>query len=341
MAKGLLFALVRRGSKLNYLDDGNMPSEHERKLKHEKDKSRFKVKSQKRVIEVKTTEICSTEHQREEVKVESKRTRKKLFDLTLQKLSKGSRTNRSSPDCSNNNASTEDSFTGKRRGRPKSDYLSKVTWVPSVASGYFVHEVSASNSKEPTSKKQENGSHMPRIVLTDHDAGNSTTDKSVERNIPRMPYSRYSSLPQLRVDESRKRPCSWTGGVSSPQLNDFTNRRSRTSSMETEPNYSNSNQIKISGLCVEAIPIAASPSTSRRNLGSANSLRSQGRQLNRPDSLVESRGNCVTKSDNSLSVDTKDHFVKRASSWSRGDEKVSDFKERQHAKKIDIFLPTV
>lgn len=341
MAKGFLFALVRKGSKLNYLDgDGNNQSNLERKHNHQKAKPCLKVNSQDLMIEHKTTELRSTQQVETAVgKSESKRRRHRLFDFSLQKLSKGSKTHRNSPACSNDNLSKEDSLRPNETDTSKSDYLNKAMLVPSVASGYFVHEISSHSEKVATSKRGENETHMPRIVLTDHDSWNSTAGKPVETNSPRIQfYSRYSSFPQLRTDERRKRPSSWNGDESSPHLNDFNHRRSRTTSVEAEPMYSNTS--KISGLCVEAIPISSSPSTPRKTLSSANSLRSQWHRLNRPHSTVEWCGNIV-KSDNSLSVETKDLFAKRESSWSRGDGKVLGLNETQNSRKIDIFLPSM
>ena len=328
MAKGRLFALVRKGSKLNYLDDGNNQSDqHERKHSNEKLKSCFKVNSQgDRVIEHKTNEVSSKPSQQLQTvagKAESKRRRKKLFDLTLQKLSKGGKTHHSSPGCMSNDISTEGAFrVSKQRDLPRPDHFTKAMLVPSVASGYFVHEISNNNHKELTSKTQENGSLMPSIVLTDHDVGNVMTRKTVETNMLRVQYSRYSSI-QLRVDERRKRPSSWTGGESSPrdEFSSLTNRRGPRMSGEAE-------QSDISGLCVEAIPISTSPSTLQRNLG---------RQLNTSDSIVDRR----ERVDSLLSVETTDRFVKRASSWSQGDAKSFDRTDKmQSARKINIFLPT-
>lgn len=343
MAKGKLFALVRKGSKLNYLDDGNNQSDCERKHTHENVNRLFKVNSREGMIGRKTTELRSTQQlQTATGKAESKRKGRRLFDMRLQKFSRGCKTHRNPPACSNNNESTDsDAFTSKQRDMPKSDYLSKDMLVPSVASGYFVHEISSSNSKEPTSKKHGNGTLMPRIVLTDHDEGNLTKGKTVETNRSRIQYySRYSSFPQLQVEKRRKRPSSWKDGESSPKLKDFTNTRSRTDSVELESICSNSSNSKIKGLYVEAIPISTSPFTERRNNGSTKSLRSQDSQPNSLDSTIELCSRAV-KSDTSLSIETKNRSVKRASSWSRGDEKLSEFNERQNARRIDIFLPTV
>lgn len=333
MAKEFLFALVRKGSKLNYLDgDGNNQSDLDRKHNHQKVKPCLKVNGQDLMIEHKATELRSPQQVETSAgKAETKRRRHRLFDLTLQ--------NRNSPACSNDNLSKEDALRPNETDTSKSDYLNKAMLVPSVASGYFVHETSSHSDKVATSKRGENGTLMPRIVLTDHDSWNSTVSKSVETNNPRIQfYSRYSSFPQLRTDERRKRPSSWSGDESSPQFNGFSHRRSRTTSVEAEPMYSNTS--KISGLCVEAIPISSSPSTPRKTLSSANSLRSQGHRLNRPHSIVEWCSN-ITKLDNSLSVDTKDPFAKRASSWSRGDGKVLGLNETQNSRKIDIFLPSM
>lgn len=322
MAKGLLFALVRRGSKLNYLDDtGNNQSERERKVHYEREKSRCKADSVHETTKDKVTEENSFRHAT--ASKESRCRRKKLFDLTLQKLSKGCKVNnRNSPACSNN--STENAFT-QRDVVKSADHRSKPMLVPSVASGYFVNDHDDA-SKEVSSKKHENGKVMPRIVLTDHDASNSSAACKTLENRFRVLNSRCGSLPQLQVDEKRKRPASWTG-ESSPRLNDFTNRtRSRTtSSLEAKQSQ---------GLWVEAMTISPSPSSLRRNLGSANSMRPQSRQLIGPDSCLERSGRAVR------SLQTKDCFVKRASSWSGGDEKVVDFNARQN-RKIDIFLPTM
>ena len=335
MAKAFLFALVRKGSKLNYLDgDGNDQPDLERKHNNQKVKPRFKVNRQDLRIEPKATEQVETAVG----KVESKRRRHRLFDLALQKLSKGSKTHWNSPACSNDNMSTEDALRPNETDTLKSDYLNKVMLVPSLASGYFVRESSSHSDKVATSKRGENGTLTPRIVLTDHDSWNSAVSTPVETNSPRIQfYSRYSSFAQLRADERKKRSSSWSGGESSPQLNDFNHRRPRTSTVETEPTYKNTS--KISGLCVEAIPISTSPSTPRKTVSSANSLRSHGRQLNRPHSTVEWCCSDISKSDNSLSVDTKDSFVKRSSSWCRGD--VLGLNETQNSRKIDIFLPSM
>ena len=327
MAKGLLFALVRKGSKLNYLDDGgNTQSERERKVHYGKAKSRFQVSRMQEPVGGNATEGNST--QRTTLSKERRSTRKKLFDLTLQKFSKGCKMNRNSPACSNNRTSTENASTQRDA---KSEHRNKPMLVPSVASGYFVNECDSTN-KEVIAKRHGNEKIMPRIVLTDHYAGNSSTCKPLD-NRPRVQYSRYGSLPQLRVDEKRKRPSSWTG-ESSPRLNDSTDSRYRkiTNSLEAEQSR---------GLWVEALTISASPSTQRRNLGSANTLRPKSRPLVRPDSGFERSGKAMTLEYDSLSLQTKDRFVKRASSWSRGDENVGDFVIARQNRKIDIFLPAM
>lgn len=326
MAKGLLFALVRKGSKLNYLDDaGNTQSERERKVHYEKAKSRFQVSGIHGTVGGNATEGNST--QPTTSSKERRCTRKKLFDLTLQKFSKGCKMNRNLPACSSNRTSTENALTERE---VKSEHRHKPMLVPSVASGYFVNECDSVN-KETISKKHGSEKIMPRIVLTEHDASNSPACKSLD-NRPRVQYSRYGSLPQLRVDEIKKRPSSWSA-KSSPMLNDFSDRRSRTTKNSLEAEQS-------PGLWVEAMTISVSPSTQRRNLGSANSLRPQSRPPVRPDSSFERSGRNLER--DSLFLQPNDRFVKRASSWSRGDEKVGDFNNgaRQN-RRIDIFLPTM
>lgn len=334
MAKGLLFALVRKGSKLNYLDDGNnlQCDKRKRKQSNENCKAHSKVNRQGGVIKNgdhgarKSSEQFETSSE----KSDSKRRGRKLFDLTLQKLSKGCK---SSPVCVNNGTISPQG-TGKQRDTPKPGHPGKAMVVPSVASGYFVHETSNNNRKEATLKMQENELLIPRIAVTDHKVGYFTpSGKTVETNRPCIHYSRYSSLPQLRVDERRKRPA-WTKDESSSQFSGFTNQRAsvepQISKVEAEP----------SGLFIEAIPISASPSTSRKNQGSANSLRSQCSQTNRSDIISVSYLDRCWKGDSSF--DTKNCLIKRASSWSRGDEKslgLTD--ERQNSRKINIFLPTL
>lgn len=334
MAKGLLFALVRKGSKLNYLDDGNnlQCDKRKRKQSNENCKAHSKVNGQGGVIKNgnhgarKSLEQFETSSE----KSDSKRRGRKLFDLTLQKLSKGCK---SSPVCVINGTISPQG-TGIRRDTPKPGHPGKAMVVPSVASGYFVHETSNNNRKEATLKMQENELLIPRIAVTDHNMGYFTpSGKTVETNRPCIHYSRNSSLPQLRVDERRKRPA-LTKDESSSQFSGFTNQRAsvepQISKVEAEP----------SGLFIEAIPISASPSTSRKNQGSANSLRSQCSQTNRSDIISVSLLDRCWKGDSSF--DTKNCLIKRASSWSRGDEKrlgLTD--ERQNSRKINIFLPTL
>ena len=329
MAKGLLFALVRRGSKLSYLEDGGKsPSQSKQKVHYQKTKSRFKVNRIPRSIEDKSSEGHDTPENT--ISVERTFTRKRLFNVALQKISKGHKITRNSPASSNNSASTENVLTAREM---KSDCRSKPMIVPSVASGYFVAECNSSR-KESTSKKKESvGQVMPRIMLTDHDAGNvsSTASKTLE-NRPRVQYSwNFGSLPQLRVDEKRKRPSSWTG-ESSPRLDDFTDRISRkTSASESEQSLR---------LWVGAMSISPSPSTQRRNLGSANSLRPGSRHSNRPDSSFDRSGRPVTL-DSLLPLKPKDRCVRRATSWGRVDEVTCIDSGVQQNRKIDIFLPTV
>lgn len=331
MAKGLLFALVRKGSKLNYLDDDarNNQSEREQKVHHEKVKSRFQTSRVHKMVGGNATEGNST--QRTISSKERGCTTKKLFDLTLQKISKGCKINLNSPACSRSRISTEDAFAKKDL---KSDHRSKPMLVASVATGYFVNERDDA-SKETILKRNGNERFMPRIVLTDHDVSNSSsTCKSLDYR-PRVQYSRYNSVPQLKVDEKRKRPSSWTEG-SSPRLNEFTDSRKRivTNSLEVE---------QIRGLWIEAMPISASPSTQRKNFGSTNSLRGQSRQVARSDSSLGQSGTSLSLERNSLSLKSENRFVKRASSWSRGDDKVGDFNidSTRQNRKIDIFLPTM
>ena len=326
MGKGLLFALVRRGSKLNYLDaTGTKQSELEGNFRYEKAKSRLRVSTKNETRSNHRSEENDSQHTRASKEVRS--TRKKLFDLTLQKLSKGCKMNRHSPACSNNSISTENAFG---HGDMSSVHRNKPVLVPSVASGYFVNECD-SGSKETNSKYQDK--NVPRIVLTDHDTSNSSGCQSVE-NRPRVQYSRYAgSLPLLRVSEKPTRPSSWNGDSSS-KLNDFSDRRSKTvkTGLETEQSP---------GFRVEAMTISVSPSARRKSLRSAKSLRSRSRQLIRPGSSIE-QGQIVATSDcEALSLLTKDRLIKRASSWSRGDEKVNDFISARQNKKIDIFLPTM
>jgi len=326
MGKGLLFALVRRGSKLNYLDDtGNKQSEREGKVHYEKAKPRFQVSAKNETTGNNVRE--GNDSQQLTALKEGRSTRKKLFDLTLRKLSKGCKMNRHSPACSNNTISTENAFG---QGDMKSVHRSKPMLVPSVASGYFVNECDSA-SKETNSKDHEK--NVPRIVLTDHDPGNTSACKSFE-NRPRVQYSRYAgSLPQLRVNEKTTRPPSWNGDSIS-KLNDFTDRRSKTIKNGLEVEQS-------PGFLVGAMAISVSPSARRKSLRSANSLRPKSRQLIRPGSSIERREMAATSDCEALSFLTKNHFVKRTSSWSRGDEKVNDFISARQNRKIDIFLPTM
>ncbi|KAL9979974.1 hypothetical protein ACROYT_G008501 [Oculina patagonica] len=169
MAKGLLFALVRKGSKLNYLDDaGNARFERERKVHYEKAKSRFQVSGIHGTVGGKSTEGNSGRNSTQPTTTSKERrcTRKKLFDLTLQKFSKGCKVNRNLPACSSDRTSTENAITERD---VKSEHRHKPMLVPSVASGYFVNECDSAN-KETISKKHGKEKTMPRIVLTDHDA---------------------------------------------------------------------------------------------------------------------------------------------------------------------------
>lgn len=319
MAKGLLFALVRKGSKLNYLDDGNKQSRS-----NESVKPLFKVNSSGGKTEHKETGLCSTQQvQMARGKVESKRRRNKLFDMTLQKLPKGRKTHRKSPVCSR----TKDSFTPREIDISKSDYPFKTMVVPSIASGYFVRKFSSTNSKG-----SQSGTLMPRIVLTDHNSWNSAGSKTLEMNVAQIQYySRHSSFPQLRAGEQKRRPSSWNGEDSSPHLNNASNRRSRPGSPEAGSSTSSLlSRNTTSGLYIETIPISTSPTTPRKNVGSANSLRPLGLDHNRIHSTVERH---------SKGVDSPS--VKRARSWSRGDEKIAGFDKRQNGRKIDIFLPSM
>ena len=323
MAKGLLFALVRRGSKLNYLDDTDNKSEREGKLCYEKAKSCFQVSAKNETAGNNVSEGNDSKHPT--VSKEGRNTSKRLFDLTFQKLSKGCKRNRQSPACSNNCISMKNALP---QGDTKSCHRSKPRLVPSVASGYFVNEC------ETNSKKHENGKVVPRIVLTDHHTGKLSACKSSENRTPPQ-YSRYvGSLPQLRVNEKTTRPSSWNGDSSS-RLNDFTDRRSKTLTSGLEAAQSPRFQL-------EAMTISVSPSARRRSLRSANSLCPKSRQLIslvRPGSSLEC-GEIATTSDcEALSLPTKDRSVKRAKSWSRGDEKVNDFIGARQNRKIDIFLP--
>lgn len=329
MAKGLLFALVRRGSKLNYLDDtDNKRSEGEGKVRYQKPRLPFQVSAKNETTGNNVSEGDDSQHTT--VSKEGRCTRKKLFDLTFQKLSKGYKMNRQSPACSNNSISKENAFP---QGDMKSFVRGKPMLVPSVASGYYVNRCDSTVTKEVYSKKNENAKVVPRIVLTDHDTGNSSACKSLE-NRPRVQYSRYAgSLPQLRVSEKSSRPSSWNGDSSS-RLNDLTDRKSKTKTNGLESQQSPEFR-------VEAMTISVSPSAGRKSLRSTNSLLPKNRQLVRPGSSLE-RSEVATTSDcEVLSLPTKDRFVKRTKSWSRGDEKVSDFFSAKQNRKIDIFLPTM
>ena len=336
MAKGLLFALVRKGSKLNYLDDGNnlQCDKRKRKQSNENCKAQSNVNVQGGVIKNGNYGARNSSEQFETSteKSDSKRKGRKLFDLTLQKLSKGCK---SSPACVNNGTISPQS-TAKQRDTPRPGHPGKAMVVPSVASGYFVHETSNTSRREATLKMQENELVIPRIAVTDRNVGYFTPSKTVETNRPCVHYSRYSSLPQFRVDERRKRPA-WTKDESSSQFSGFTNQRA---SVEPQISKAEAEPSNIGGLFIEAIPISTSPSLSRKNRGSANSLRSQCSQTNRSDIISVSFLDRCWKGDSSF--DTKNCLIKRASSWSRGDEKslgLSD--ERQNSRKINVFLPTL
>ena len=329
MAKGLLFALVRRGSKLNYLDDtGNKPSEGEGKVRYQKPKSPFKVSAKNETTGNNVSEGDDSQHTT--VSKEERCTRKKLFDLTFQKLSKGYKMNRHSSACSNDSISKENAFP---QGDMKSFLRGKPMLVPSVASGYYVNRCDSAVTKEAHSKKNENAKVVPRIVLTDHDTGNSSACKLLE-NRPRVQYSRYAgSLPQLRVSEKSPRPSSWNGDSNS-RLNDLTDRKSKTKTNGLESKQSPEFR-------VEAMTISVSPSAGRKSLRSANSLRPKNRQLVTPGSSLERSEGATTSDCEILSMPTKDRFVKRTRSWSREDEKVNDFISAKQNRKIDIFLPTM
>ena len=326
MAKGLLFALVRKGSKLNYLDDtGNKQSEREVEVGYEKAKARFQVSAKNETTGNNGREGNDSQHTT--ASKEGRCTQKKLFDLTLQKLSKGCKMNRHSPACSNNSMSMENTFG---QSDMKSAHRKKPMLVPNVASGYFVNECGGAR-KDTNSKNHEK--NVPRIVLTDHDTGNTSACKSFE-NRSRVQYSRYAgSLPQLRSNEKTTRPLSWNGDSSS-KLNEFTDRRSKTITNGLGGEQS-------SGFRMEAMAISGSPSARRKSLRSANSLCPKSRQLIRPGSSLERSEMAATSDCDALSLLTKDRFVKRASSWSRGDEKVNDFISAGKNRKIDIFLPTM
>lgn len=323
MAKGVLFALVRRGSKLNYLDEtGNRQSEREGNVRYEKAKSRFQENAENETKDNNVKEGNDSQHTT--ALKEGRRTRKKLFDLTLHKLSKGCKMNRQSPACSNNNILKENAFG---QGDLRSVHRNKPMLVPSVACGYFVNECNSA-SKETISKNHDK--NVPRIVLTDHEHSSTSACKSFE-NRPRVQYSRYAdSLPQLRST----RPSSWKGDSSS-KLNDFSDRKSKTTvvnGLEAEQS---------TGFWVESITISVSPSAQRKSLRSANSLDPKSRQLIRTSSSIERSEMHATSNCEVLSLPTKDHLVKRAGSWSQGDEKVNDFISARQNRKIDIFLPTM
>ena len=323
MAKGLLFALVRKGSKLNYLDEtSNTQSEREGKVRYERAKSHSQASAKSKTKE-NNNASGGNDSQHTTASKEGRRRRKKLFDLTLQKLSKGCKMNRQSPACSNNTILTENAFG---QGDIRSVHRNKPMLVPSAASGYFINECNSA-SKETISKNYEK--NVPRIVLTDLDNGNiSAACKSLE-NRSRVQYSRYAgSLPQLRPT----RPSSCNGDSCS-KLNDFTDRKSKTITNGLEAEQS-------PGFWVEAITISVSPSLRRKSLRSVNSLDPKSRQI-RTGSSIESSEMAATSNCEVLSLPTKDHFVKRAGSWSRGDEKVNDFISARQNRKIDIFLPTM
>ena len=328
MAKGLLFALVRRGSKLNYLDETgiNRQSEREGNVRYEKAKLRFQASAENEMKGNNAREGNDSQHAK--ASKEGRRTRKKLFDLTLQKLSKGCKMNGQSPSCSNTDTILKENAFG--RGEIRSVHRNKPMLVPSVACGYFVNECNSA-SKETISTNHEK--NVPRFILTDHENGSTSACKSIE-NCPRVQYSRYAgSLPQLRPT----RPSTWKGDSSS-KLNDFTDRKSKTTvinGLEAEQSP---------GFRVEFITISMSPTVRRKNLRSANSLDPKGRQLTRTGSSIERSEMHSTSGSNCevLSLPTKEgHFVKRAESWSRGDEKVNDFISARQNRKIDIFLPTM
>ena len=324
MAKGLLFALVRKGSKLNYLDEtSNTQSEREGKVRYERTKSHSQASAKSETKE-NNNASKGNDSQHTTASKEGRRRRKKLFDLTLQKLSKGCKMNQQSPACSNNTILTENAFG---QGDIRSVHRNKPMLVPSVASGYFVTECNSA-SKETISKNHEK--NVPRIVLTDLDNGNiSAACKSLE-NRSRVQYSRYAgSLPQLRTT----RPSSCNGDSCS-KLNDFTDRKSKTITNGLEAEQS-------PGFWAEAITISVSPSLRRKSLRSANSLDSKRRQLITTGSSIGRSEMAATSNCEVLSLPTKDHFVKRAGSWSRGDEKVNDFISARQNRKIDIFLPSM
>ena len=326
MAKGLLFALVRRGSKLNYLDaTGNKQSELEGKVPYEKAKSRLQVSAKNETRTNHRSEENDSQHTT--ASKERRITRKKLFDLTFQKLSKGCQINRHSSARSNNSISTENAFG---HGDMSSVHRSKPVLVPSVASGYFVNECNSA-SKETNSKDHDKS--VPRIVLTAHDTANSSGCCSIE-NRPHVQYSRYGgSLPHLRVNEKPTRPSS-RNCDSSLKMNDFSDRRSKTMKNGLEAEQS-------PGFRVEAMTISVSPSTGRKSLRSENSLRSKSGQLMTPGSSIECRQMVVTSDCEALSLLTKDRCVKRSCSWGRADEKVNDSIIARQNRKIDIFLPTM
>ena len=82
MAKGLLFALVRRGSKLNYLDEtGNKQSERDGKVRNKKAKSRFQASAENEPKRTNVREENGSQHTT--AMKEGRKARKKLFDLTL------------------------------------------------------------------------------------------------------------------------------------------------------------------------------------------------------------------------------------------------------------------
>ena len=313
MAKGL-FALVRRGSKLNYLDDAGRDLSQRQQTEVHPQNAAHIVKSILRSKE----DHSSKENDTLESTTSKERTstEKILLNLNFQKLSIGRKIARNSLSNSKRTSSAETTLTTKEvnqglSGKPK--------LVLSVASGYFVGECNSS-SIETTSKKEESaGKIVPCIILPDHDSVNirSTACNSFE-NHPFVQYSRnFGSQPHLRGSaEKKKRPSSWTS-ESSPGRNDLTDKISKTTSVFV----SNQNL----GLLGEAVPISASPSQRRNKKES--SLSPEGRHLSRLVSSLDRSGRVVDRS------------VRRAKSWGRGDE-VTD-SGIQQSRKVDIFLPTV
>lgn len=311
MAKGL-FALVRRGSKLNYLDDAGRDLSQRKQTEVHPQNEAHRVKSIPRSRDHSSKENDTLEST---IAKERTSTEKILLNLNFQKLSIGRKIARNSLANSKSTSLAETTLTTKEVNQ---DLSGKPKLVLSVASGYFVGECNSS-SIETTSKKEESaGKIVPCIILPDHDTVNirSTACNNFE-NHTCLQYSRnFGSQPHLRGSaEKKKRPSSWT--ESSPGRNDLTDKISKTTSVFV----SNKNL----GLLGEAVPISASPSQRRNKKES--SLSPESRHLSRLVPSLDRSGRVVDRS------------VRRAKSWGRGDE-VTD-SGIQHRRKVDIFLPTV